>query len=163
MPVFGHDSASVKSTYVFTFLISVLVLWSHIIFALSEWLFSKMFSSQWNISYILCHSDPAYAQPIVSSQWPVHPSRVFRRVTSCISHPRWSSGYRACHWTQGSLVQTWPWTMELRCTTSFGKEVKPSVPCRKMLQRVKYSYSMKEIIRRQNSRTFLAKIFLLRY
>jgi hypothetical protein len=43
---------------------------------------------------------------------------------------------RACHWTQGSRVQTRPRTMDfrgdkIRSTPSFGGEVKPSVPCRR--------------------------------
>jgi hypothetical protein len=36
--------------------------------------------------------------------------------------------------------------MKIRSTTSFGIEVKPSVPCRKILQHAKDSYSMKEIL-----------------
>jgi hypothetical protein len=39
--------------------------------------------------------------------------------------------------------------------TSFGGEVKPLVPCRKILRHVKQHYGMTEILRRQNSRPFL--------
>jgi hypothetical protein len=42
-------------------------------------------------------------------------------------------------------------------TTSFGGEVKPSVPCCKILQLVKDPYHMKRDTCRQNSWTFLAK------
>jgi hypothetical protein len=47
------------------------------------------------------------------------------------SRSRWSSGYRVCHWTQGSQVKNrlrmakfhgW---QKIRSTTSFGGEVKP--------------------------------------
>jgi hypothetical protein len=43
------------------------------------------------------------------------------------------------------------------------REVKSSVPCRKILRHIKDPYSMKEIRSRQNSRKFVAKFFLLRY
>jgi hypothetical protein len=55
----------------------------------------------------------------------------------------WSTAYLSCHWTQGSRVQTQPRTMDflmaikIRRMTSFGVEVKPSVPYRKVLQHVK--------------------------
>jgi hypothetical protein len=52
------------------------------------------------------------------------------------SRRRWSSGYSACHRTQGSRVQTRPRTVDFKgdkisSTPSFGWEVKPSVPCRR--------------------------------
>jgi hypothetical protein len=37
------------------------------------------------------------------------------------------------------------WAIKFGSTPSFGAEVKPSVPCRKILQRVKNPYSMNEI------------------
>jgi hypothetical protein len=40
--------------------------------------------------------------------------------------------------------------IKIRSTTSFGGEVKLSVPCRKILRHVKDPYSMKEILRKQN-------------
>jgi hypothetical protein len=46
--------------------------------------------------------------------------------------------------------------IKIRSTTSFGGEVKPSVPCRKILRHVKHPCSMKEILRKQNSRAFIA-------
>jgi hypothetical protein len=36
--------------------------------------------------------------------------------------------------------------IKIRSTTSFGGEVKPMFPCRKILRHVKYPYSMKEIL-----------------
>jgi hypothetical protein len=36
--------------------------------------------------------------------------------------------------------------IKIHSTTSFGGELKPSVPCRKNLRHVKDSYSMKEIL-----------------
>jgi hypothetical protein len=60
------------------------------------------------------------------------------------------------HWTQGSVVQTRQRTMDFKgdkvhSTSSFGAEVKPSVPCRKILWHVKNPTNMKKILRRQNS------------
>jgi hypothetical protein len=54
---------------------------------------------------------------------------------------RWYNDYRACHWTQGSRVQTRPRTMDFKggkihSTTSFGEEVKLSAPY-KILRHVK--------------------------
>jgi hypothetical protein len=40
--------------------------------------------------------------------------------------------------------------IKIRSTTSFGEEMKPSVPCRKILRHVKKT-SMKAMLRRQNS------------
>jgi hypothetical protein len=37
-------------------------------------------------------------------------------------------------------------TIKIRCTTSFGGEIKPSAPCHKILRHVKYPYSMKQIL-----------------
>jgi hypothetical protein len=51
----------------------------------------------------------------------------------------------------------------IRIMISFGGKVKPFVSCRKILRPVNDPYSMKEIIRSQNSRTFMAKLFLLRH
>jgi hypothetical protein len=53
--------------------------------------------------------------------------------------------------------------IKILSTTSFGVDAKPSVPCCKILRYVKYPYSMKVILLRQNLRTFLAMLFLLRY
>jgi hypothetical protein len=56
---------------------------------------------------------------------------------------RWFSGYRACHLTQGSQVQTQPRTMDFlraiktHSTTSFWRELKPSALCCKILWHVK--------------------------
>jgi hypothetical protein len=46
---------------------------------------------------------------------------------------------------------------------SFREEVKPSVPFCKIVQHVKDPYRMRDILRRQNSQTFLAKYLLLLY
>jgi hypothetical protein len=54
------------------------------------------------------------------------------RTNRLNSRPRLTCGYRACHWTQGSRVQTRPRTMflfkaiQIRSTTSFGRDVKRS-------------------------------------
>jgi hypothetical protein len=60
---------------------------------------------------------------------------LFRSNVTC---SRWSSGYRACFWTQGSpedgcILKT----IKIRLTTFFGGEVKPSARCRKILRYVK--------------------------
>jgi hypothetical protein len=44
------------------------------------------------------------------------------------------------------------WAVKVLSTNSFGGEVKPAIPCRFYML---YPYSMWEILRRQNSRTFL--------
>jgi hypothetical protein len=51
--------------------------------------------------------------------------------------PRWSSGWRACHWIQGSQVHTRPGRSKYRNTPTFGGYVKSSAPCRKILRHVK--------------------------
>jgi hypothetical protein len=53
----------------------------------------------------------------------------------------------------------------IRSTTSFGGEVKQSAPRRKILYHVKdpYKYEKRYLLRRQNSRPFLAKFLLLLY
>jgi hypothetical protein len=53
------------------------------------------------------------------------------------SRSRLYDGYRACHWTQGSRVQSRQRAIKIRSTTSFGGEVEPSAPCRNILQHVK--------------------------
>jgi hypothetical protein len=35
-------------------------------------------------------------------------------VMVIISNPKWSSGWRACHWTQGSQVKTRPRAMDFK-------------------------------------------------
>jgi hypothetical protein len=47
--------------------------------------------------------------------------------------------------------------IKIHSTISFGGEVKPSVPCHKILRHVKDPYSMKTDTCRLNSWTFLAK------
>jgi hypothetical protein len=53
--------------------------------------------------------------------------------------------------------------IKVRSTPSFRREVKFAAPGCRMLWNVKDPYRMKEVLRRQNSRTFLAKFLLLRY
>jgi hypothetical protein len=63
--------------------------------------------------------------------------------------PRWCSGYRACNWTQGSLVQApaegggFLRAVKICSTTSSRGKIKPAIPCRKILRHVKDPYSMK--------------------
>jgi hypothetical protein len=63
------------------------------------------------------------------------------------SSPRWTSGYRASHWSQGLPVQTRRGRMilrsiKIRSTTSFGGEVKPSAKCRNNLRHVEDPYKV---------------------
>jgi hypothetical protein len=53
--------------------------------------------------------------------------------------------------------------IKIRSATFIGGKVKPAVPCRSIYRYVKEPYSMKEILRRKNSPTFLAKFLLLWY
>jgi hypothetical protein len=54
--------------------------------------------------------------------------------------------------------------IKIRCTTSFRRKVKTSAPCHNILRHVKKPYRYEnKILRRQNSPTFLDKIFLLFY
>jgi hypothetical protein len=56
--------------------------------------------------------------------------------------------------------------VEIRSTTSFGGEVKPSAPGRKILRHVKYHYSyiiMKEILVGKTNGHFSPSLSLLRY
>jgi hypothetical protein len=52
---------------------------------------------------------------------------------------------------------------KISSTTSFGREVKPAVPFRKILWHDKEPYEYESDTCRQNSRTFLAKFLLIRY
>jgi hypothetical protein len=54
------------------------------------------------------------------------------------------------------------WAINVCSATSFGGEIKPSVPCRQILRHVKDPCSMKDTCR-QNSLAFLAKVLLIRY
>jgi hypothetical protein len=73
------------------------------------------------------------------------------------SSPLWTSVYRASHWTQGLPVQTRRGrtilrSINIRSTTSFGGEVKPSAKYRKNLRHVKDPYKVwVEVPHRQNS------------
>jgi hypothetical protein len=86
------------------------------------------------------------------------------KVWVAVSHPRWSSSYRPCHWTpQGSQLQTWPTTTNFqRREKSVARlpfvslESKPTVACRKILRHVEDPCSIIKI-HRLNSRTFQAK------
>jgi hypothetical protein len=51
--------------------------------------------------------------------------------------------------------------IKFRIKTSFGGEVKPTVPCRKTLRLVKSLYSMKEMHREAKFTVLLAKFLLL--
>jgi hypothetical protein len=53
--------------------------------------------------------------------------------------------------------------IKIRVTTSFGGEVKPWVPCVKMLRHVTHTYSMKEILVGKIDGHFSPSLFLLRY
>jgi hypothetical protein len=53
--------------------------------------------------------------------------------------------------------------IKIRIATFFGGEVKPSVLCCRFYSMIKKLRSMKDILHRKNSRSFLAKILLLRY
>jgi hypothetical protein len=88
---------------------------------------------------------------------------------SCSVRPRWSSGYRACYWTQGTRVQTRPRsdgflrTIGIRSTTTFRGKEKPSASCRKVLRQVKDPHSMKDIVVGKIHETFLSQFSLLLY
>jgi hypothetical protein len=68
-----------------------------------------------------------------------------KRRPSC---PLWSSGYRSCHWTHGSRVQTRPRTMgflraiKICSTTTFGGEIHTSLPCHFILRNIKETYGL---------------------
>jgi hypothetical protein len=70
------------------------------------------------------------------------------------------------HWTQGSVVQTRQKTMDfkgdkVRSTSSFGAEVRPSAPCRKILWHFKNPTNMKKILRSSKiQRSFLLHVSL---
>jgi hypothetical protein len=53
--------------------------------------------------------------------------------------------------------------IKILSTTSFGGELKAAVPCRKILRRVNYPYSMKEILVGKINGNFSPSFFLLRY
>jgi hypothetical protein len=70
------------------------------------------------------------------SFWPALISIFILFSWSLVSQTRWSSNKRACHWTQGSRVQTRTRTLDFKCdkihsTPSYGREAKLSVPCRR--------------------------------
>jgi hypothetical protein len=61
----------------------------------------------------------------------------------CLRRSRCCNGYRACHWSQGSGSNPaegdgFLRAIKIRSQTSFGREVKPSAPCRRILRHVKY-------------------------
>jgi hypothetical protein len=65
-----------------------------------------------------------------------------------ICRHRWSSGYTAClstHWLKLGPARWILRMIEVRSTTSFEEEVKPSASCLKILRHVKDPYSMREI------------------
>jgi hypothetical protein len=60
-------------------------------------------------------------------------------------------GYKVCPAKDDGFLRA----IKVRSTTSFGQEVKPAVPCRKILRHVKDPYKVwKEILRMQNSAIF---------
>jgi hypothetical protein len=53
--------------------------------------------------------------------------------------------------------------IQIRSTTFFGGEIKPTIPCRKILQHIKYLDSMKEILVGKIHGYFSLSFFMLRY
>ena len=64
---------------------------------------------------------------------------------NCTSLPRWASGYHNRLWIRGSRVRSRPGSMDffqsvkILSMTSFGREVKPWVPCRRFTARKRTS------------------------
>jgi hypothetical protein len=73
-------------------------------------------------------------------------SRFWCHADSEVSRPQGSSGYRACHWTQGLRVQGLLKAIRTGIIMSFKGELKPVAPCCRILWGVKDPYSKKEII-----------------
>jgi hypothetical protein len=57
----------------------------------------------WKVSYILCKKTGLSVG---------NGNQVGLNSNCDSSYPWWSSGYRVFHWTRGSLVQTWPRTVD---------------------------------------------------
>ena len=61
----------------------------------------------------------------------------------CYCRPRWLSGYHTRHWVRGSRVRSRPrsinffQSVKILSMTSFGREVKPLLPCRRYTTRKK--------------------------
>jgi hypothetical protein len=76
--------------------------------------------------------------------------------------PRWSSGYRACHCTHGFKPDRGRWIFmgdkKSLARTSFGGEVKPSVPCRRFTACKRTLHSMSEMLWRPNFLTCLSPV-----
>jgi hypothetical protein len=79
------------------------------------------------------------------------------------SRSRWCNVYRACHWTQGvegsnsAASDGFLRAIQIRSTTSFGGEVKPSVPCHIILRYVEDPLSIIQIMIDKTQRPCLAQ------
>jgi hypothetical protein len=77
----------------------------------------------------------------------------------------WTGTFRIRKWSDNRSTTTFGlMTIKICCTTSYGREGKPSVPYRKILRHVEDPYRyVKNILLRKNTWSFLAKFLLLRY